>query len=61
MSDYHMGRSFHGTRLEDDCPCPKEPCGLVGDPVDECEEHPLSAGKTIRQMHSAKQCPGRAK
>lgn len=59
--EYHMGRSFSGTRLEDRCPCPKAPCGLVlatgrgGDP--ECPEHSLAAGKTIRQTHRADRCP----
>lgn len=60
--EYHMGRSFSGTRLEDGCPCPKAPCGLVlanGLGVDpDCPEHSLAAGKTIRQTHRADACPG---
>lgn len=61
---YHLGRSFVGTRLEDDCPCPKAPCGLVlsdgiGSEV-ECPQHSLAAAKTIRQMHHADDCPGGA-
>lgn len=59
--EYHMGRSFAGTRLEDGCPCPKAPCGLVlatGLGVDwDCPEHSLAAGKTIRQTHRADACP----
>jgi len=60
----HIGRSFHGTRLEDDCPCPKGPCGLAThDGTDHgCDQHDLGAARTIRQMHSAADCPaaGRA-
>ena len=57
MTDYHMGRSFHDTRLEDECPCPKEACGLVSTPVESCEQHNVLAGKTMRQLHSAGDCP----
>ena len=63
MSEYHIGRSFVGTRLEDDCPCPKAPCGLVimdglgGDP--DCPQHGLAASKTLRQIHRAEDCPAR--
>lgn len=55
----HIGRSFHGTRLEDDCPCPKGPCGLaIHDGTDHgCDQHDLGAARTIRQMHSAAGCP----
>lgn len=56
----HFGRSFNDTRLEDECPCPKEPCGLVSyarvNP--DCDQHPMSKAKTIRQIHTAKNCPG---
>jgi len=46
--------------VRDDCPCPQEPCGLVaGDRVDPaCTEHPPGAVKTMRQSHSAADCPG---
>ena len=58
MSD-HIGRSFDGHPLEDACPCPQEACGLVDisrtDPA--CAQHPLHAGKTIRQSHPAERCP----
>ena len=55
----HMGRSFTGHDLEDDCPCPKAPCGLViSDRVEECPQHSWWAAKTIRQMHDASDCPG---
>lgn len=55
----HIGRSFDGTRLEDDCPCPKGSCGLaVHDGTEHgCDQHDLSAAKTIRQMHAAADCP----
>lgn len=55
----HIGRSFDGHPLEDACPCPQEPCGLIDvsriDPT--CGQHALAAGKTIRQSHTAERCP----
>lgn len=46
--------------IEDECPCPVEPCGLVAhhkiDP--DCPQHAMSAAKTIRSNHLAKDCPG---
>lgn len=58
MSD-HIGRSFDGHPLEDACPCPQEPCGLIDvsriDPT--CGQHSLAAGKTIRQSHTPERCP----
>lgn len=63
IADLHVGRSWSGHPLEDECPCPQEPCGLVAfskvDP--ECVQHggsPLMA-KTIRQSHSPEDCPGK--
>ena len=62
MIDYnavHVGRSWVGHQLEDDCPCPKAPCGLVDlrfVAVD-CPQHALSATKTMRQSHFAADCP----
>lgn len=61
--DYHIGRSWRGmeNHLEKECPCPKEPCGLVAaskiDP--ECPQHSMAAAKTIRQNHYADDCPGK--
>jgi hypothetical protein len=57
---WHLGRSFSDTRLEDGCPCPKAPCGLVISDriVRECTEHPWQRGKTFRQGHEPKDCPG---
>lgn len=57
---WHVGRSAFGTALEDGCPCPKEPCGLVvrAKAVPECTEHPLERHKTIRQGHPANRCLG---
>ncbi|QWY81345.1 hypothetical protein SEA_RIZWANA_48 [Arthrobacter phage Rizwana] len=56
----HIGRHFKGTLLEDVCPCGKAPCGLVDwnkiNP--ECIQHSFSANKTIRQGHTAENCPG---
>lgn len=58
---YHFGRSWSGTRLEDECPCPKAPCGLVTSdvPHTDCEQHGLQYAKTMRQSHPAENCPGR--
>jgi len=59
MSGAHVGRAWTGTRIEDECPCPKAPCGLVDtsqtDPA--CEHHPVVRGKSIRQGHPADECP----
>lgn len=55
---YHIGRSWSGTRLEDDCPCEKAPCGLVASMDDSCPQHSPFAIKTIRQMHTEDNCPG---
>lgn len=57
---WHYGRAGSGTEIEDGCPCPKAPCGLVvglqvfGGP---CTQHTVV--KTIRQSHPADACPGR--
>ena len=64
MSAYderHIGRSFMDTHLEDACPCPKEPCGLVRiDKISEkCEQHGFGHAKTIRQSHLEERCPGK--
>ncbi|WP_042422353.1 hypothetical protein [Streptacidiphilus anmyonensis] len=56
----HIGRSFAGTEIEDECPCPQEACGLV-DPMradPECDQHGRGARKTMRQGHRSDQCPG---
>lgn len=58
----HIGRSFSGTEIEDDCPCEKAPCGLAIDSgvnTDQCAEHSIDEGKAIRQLHSADACPGK--
>ena len=58
-SHLHVGRSWTGDRLEAECPCPKEACGLVDvSNANGCPEHDPQAGKTIRQAHRADQCPG---
>jgi hypothetical protein len=56
----HIGRSWTGTHIEDECPCPKTVCGLVssGSTDPHCGHHPFSAAKTIRQAHPAQHCPG---
>lgn len=55
----HISRSFHGTSLEDMCPCPKAPCGHVNSNnlSEDCLEHPMMRNKTIRSSHPAEACP----
>jgi hypothetical protein len=65
MTDYdamHAGRSWSGTPLEDACPCPKKPCGLVAyneaDP--DCVQHGRNhPAKTMRQGHTPDRCKPR--
>lgn len=56
----HIGRAWEGHDIEDACPCPQEPCGLVAmDATDpECVEHPAVRAKSTRQGHRAEDCPG---
>lgn len=54
----HIGRSFTGHPLEDDCPCVKAPCGLVEVEDEDCPQHSWRAAKTIRQTHMSTDCPG---
>lgn len=57
---WHTGRSWRGHPLEDECPCPQEPCGLILETkVENCPQHSWKAGKTIRQAHKASDCPAR--
>lgn len=55
---FHWGRSFTGTALEDHCPCPKAPCGLVVSSTIniDCNQHGPSFAKTTRQHHYADEC-----
>lgn len=55
----HIGRTFSGHRIEDACPCPQEPCGLVAQDrvVEGCTQHNVRYAKTIRQGHLANLCP----
>lgn len=56
----HIGRRFIGTEIENDCPCPQAPCGLVSerqaDPA--CTDHHPNHAPTIRQGHADSACPG---
>jgi hypothetical protein len=52
----HIGRSFNGHPLEDDCPCVKAACGLVAEIDPDCEQHGTRV-RTIRQVHKASECP----
>ena len=56
----HLGRSFSGHWLEDDCPCPQEGCGLIsGRRVSpDCDQHRRGSSKTMRQIHHESKCPG---
>ncbi|MDP2622559.1 MAG: hypothetical protein Q8Q29_02035 [Actinomycetota bacterium] len=69
----HIGRHWSSTyqarqrgvvdarpTIEEECPCPVEPCGLVDmDKIDpECPEHSMEAAKTIRANHRGEDCPG---
>jgi ribosomal protein L37E len=61
MSDlkaFHMGRSWTGHHLEDECPCPQEPCGRISyDKVDvDCPQHYYGRSKTMRNIHLAEDC-----
>lgn len=55
---FHVGRAWAGTALEDGCPCPKAPCGLVDTavkPLGGCPQHAMN--QSIRQSHTAADCP----
>jgi hypothetical protein len=56
---WHVGQAWSGTEIEDACPCPKAPCGLidVADTSAKCHEHPIKWGKSIRQGHEPGECP----
>ncbi|MEO3860917.1 hypothetical protein [Acrocarpospora sp. B8E8] len=61
MTGTHRGRSWSGHPLEDECPCPQEPCGLVdpGNAAPDCVQHGRNhPAKTMRQGHAADDCPG---
>ena len=56
----HISRGWPGqTHIEDACPCPQEPCGMVAYSriSPECDQHPPSRSKTIRDSHPAAICP----
>lgn len=53
----HIGRSWTDHPIEDTCPYPQEPCGLVNHEhaSTACEQHRIT--KTIRQGHHNDECP----
>jgi ribosomal protein L37E len=57
---WHTGRAFTGHTMEDECPCPQEACGLIDlNKADtECSQHGFGKSKTMRQGHTAENCPG---
>lgn len=56
MIGLHVGRSWNGHPLEDQCPCVKAACGLVAEVNDMCGQHGVMASKTMRQIHHARDC-----
>jgi hypothetical protein len=55
----HLGRSWWPQHhIEDDCECPKAPCGLVDadTALPDCPEHGWKAAKTMREIHRAELC-----
>lgn len=61
---FHISRHWDGPgRLEEECPCPKEECGMVNSdrPAEQCSEHNAlrQGAKSIRSGHRAVDCPGR--
>ena len=70
--DHHIGRHWPNTyraeaagnaehpTIESECPCPREPCGLVSQAKahPDCKHHTLNAAKTIRTSHTEEDCPG---
>jgi hypothetical protein len=44
--------------MEDECPCPQEPCGLIArdKAVEDCPQHYFGRSKTMRSIHFAADC-----
>lgn len=62
MATAHVGRSWVGTALEDNCPCDKAPCGLATNVWNsDCDQHGPHAARTMRQGHKASECSGHPK
>lgn len=59
QNHFHVGRAWTGHQMEDECPCPQEPCGLVslGKVVEDCPQHAFGRFKTMRQGHKDIACP----
>lgn len=58
----HRGRAWAGHSIEDSCPCPQAPCGLVPDDTADpaCAHHSaVLPPRTMRQIHDAAVCPTR--
>lgn len=51
------GNSEHPP-IEAECPCPREPCGLIAMSKvhPDCKQHTID--QTIRSSHKAEDCPG---
>lgn len=60
FTDLHISRTFTGHSVEDACPCPQAPCGLVivAAIVHTCPQHGKIGRGTILAMHEGEDCPG---
>lgn len=61
LEPFHISRGWPGMQdVEDECPCPQEPCGYVNEVkvVASCDQHPFIHAQTIRSSHCAQDCPG---
>ena len=57
-AESHIGRSWPpASPIEDNCPCPKAPCGLVIAGSAICDQHHYRNGRTMRQIHYPDNCP----
>jgi hypothetical protein len=56
---FHVGRAFNNHIIEDSCICAQEKCGLVNQDIinPHCDQHAITAAKSLRQSHRAEDCP----
>lgn len=52
----HVRRGWAGDPFAPACGCRVLECGYV-EPRNECDQHGLMAGRTIRGAHAASECP----
>lgn len=61
--EMHVGRTWGGPGTKErECGCPKAPCGLViaAKALEDCDEHSIWSGKTLRTLHLGSACPSLA-